>query len=307
MKLPVNPAHPRSNPLAAAGHLALWVGLYAASWTCIALWMFEVTVSRAAVGVAFCATIAVYLLDRIKLRNSAVDPADVEAHPARLTFLTHHALFVRALMILFMVAAGVIGWTLTPWLLLILIAASVGVWLYGSMPRRPRVKDRLIIKNAAVAVSMTALFTALAIYADEPNAGSFWPEAWPPTFWSVSLFGALHIFADAMLCDLDDAPSDAAYGTDTIVNRVGERRTWVIAILLSFGGSAILVVEGMTRSERVSDPTTLWTLAIGLVIAKLLLGGVRGCIAPRGRWVRDAIDLHVPAVVGLALVVRSMS
>src|SRR4051794_14870771 len=88
----------------AASHLALWASLYVTgAVVCfgqVAGIGFAVALDQrhaVALAYAFSTAAAVYLLDRVKVRDRWLDPADREAHPNRHEFLARNAPKVRAL------------------------------------------------------------------------------------------------------------------------------------------------------------------------------------------------------------------
>ncbi|HPO92358.1 MAG TPA: hypothetical protein PL072_02695 [Phycisphaerales bacterium] len=247
--------------LAVSGFLAIGPGLYMiGAVVCFAqVAGVEPAMSPAAQGAAaglvFCTTIGVYLLDRVKLRDRWLDPADAEADPRQYAFIARHA---RVLRVWVCVLLGLAAW-LGPRLVVggaaIPFVGAVGVLVYAGRPRRNtrRPKDMLLLKNAYVASGVTGLAGIVSIAAHQPHAGA----AAAVRFAGVHGAGlavsaahlALRVFADAALCDLDDEHSDRRFGTTTLPGRMGRMPAWNAAMLLRIAvSSALLVVPTVPRA-----------------------------------------------------------
>ncbi|USN98941.1 MAG: hypothetical protein H6810_12440 [Phycisphaeraceae bacterium] len=246
---------------------------------------------------AFAAGVGVYLLDRAKLRNSWLDPADREAHPERFAFIRDHAGAVRGLAVLLLVGAGAIAAEFAPprdrgILEAVPLVAFAGVVAYAAMPRgsRPRIKDVLIVKNAYVALGITG-FAALMSWL-------WFPAVDPVAAWRSWAFAAavvaIRVVTDAMLCDLDDLDADARHATRTLPGVLGRARTRDLVLALQLAISLALVLAPLApMTARVA-----WgaATAVGAVAIRLW---------PACR-LRDPVDLGlavqaavVAAVLGL--------
>lgn len=292
-----------ASPLHAAAHLAVWAGLYVAgAVVCFAqISGIDAQVAPAvrlrAAAFAFCTAMAVYLLDRVKLANAWLDPADAQAHPDRFQFLARHARGVRATIALLLAAATWLGSGLAPWVIPLPLLACAGVLLYAARPRtgRARPKDIILLKNGYVAAGITGFAAIVALAAAGGDAGGSMSaivttHAAPLTLSCIHL--AARVWADAALCDLDDEQSDRDHGTHTLPTRFGRRRAWDIALAVRLGLAAALALTPILHL----DARLAW--AGVTVISSLALR-----LAAPAR-VRDWVDARLPmeaAVVTLIL------
>src|SRR5262245_41220741 len=106
-----------SRTTSAASHLALWASLYVtgavACFGQVAGMGFSGVLDRSrglALVYGFLTAAAVYLLDRVKLRDPWLDPADRAAHPNRFEFLARYAAKVRVLAAAMALASAALGW-----------------------------------------------------------------------------------------------------------------------------------------------------------------------------------------------------
>jgi 4-hydroxybenzoate polyprenyltransferase len=255
--------------------LAVWPGVYAAG----AAWMLAsvcgIGDAGLAVASAGCTGVGVFLLDRVKLRDALLDPADAIADPSRTDLLCRAPRAVRALtgaMLLVGTALGVaVGARHAGWAGAVVAGsaptlAACGVLLYAGRPRgaRARPKDRLVIKNAFVACGIVGI-------AGGPTIGPAVAGGRPPALAlaALALLGlGLRVFADAALCDLDDADADLAYGTSTLPHRLGRTGTrWcALAIHLASG----LTLLGLPGAEGWAGAAWGWTtIGVGLTLRVL--------------------------------------
>ncbi|MFO0830949.1 MAG: hypothetical protein U0637_03790 [Phycisphaerales bacterium] len=265
-------ANALSRVLHGAAHLAVWAGLY----TTAATVCFTQTAGLSPIPparvltFAFCTASGVYLLDRIKLRDAWLDPADQMAHPDRYHFLTSRSRSVRTLMFLLLLTASLLGWNLwpqVPWLgVLAPTAACAGVLLYAARPRgrRPRPKDILLFKNLYVGAGITGFSTLVA------TAGHGLSNLRANPAWAA--VAAVHLLirvpADAVLCDLDDREADLAHGTHTLPARLGRTRAWNWALatrlILAAGLAAMACAPGAPRRALLSWATVTACSSIAL-------------------------------------------
>ena len=199
-----------------------------------------------AAGTVFCTTVAVYLLDRVKLRDSWLDPADAQSHPRRHAFVLRHTHTLRIASSLLLIAAGWLGSQLMPLGWAIPLIAVAGVLVYAGKPRaaRPRPKDMLLVKNAYVAAGIAG-FAALVTVAAATRGSTLAAmqdtvraHAAPLLLASVHL--SLRVLADAILCDLDDEHADRRFNTRTLPVQVGRIRAWNTALAIRLGSAAAL-------------------------------------------------------------------
>jgi 4-hydroxybenzoate polyprenyltransferase len=272
----------------AAGHLAVWLGLYFAGAYIGAVLVLDRPVLSAAVVASFCAGVGLYLLDRVKVRDAWLDPADRMAQPGRFAFLLARRGRVRAVAWSLLAVGSVAAMTIDRRNLVLPVLGVIGIISYSRMrPGGVRPKDVLGLKNLLPGAAIGGL--ALVLAWQTPGAPA------PVAAWAWLAGGlTLLITADAALCDLDDAAADAAHGTRTVTTRLGRRWTWAIALAAHALAGAALVAAGVLI-ERVREPALLGgvNLAATVVLCSTRPGSVR-----------DLIDLKLPAVVAIAWAAR---
>lgn len=272
----------------AAGHLAVWLGLYFAASYVAAVLVLDRRVLSAGVVASFCAGVGLYLLDRVKVRDAWLDPADRVAQPGRFAFLLARRRRVRAVAWSLLAVGAVAAMTIDPRNLVLPVLGVIGIISYSRMrPSGVRPKDVLGLKNLSAGVAIGGLAMVLAW--QTPGTAA------PLAAW-VWLAGGLTLLvtADAALCDLDDAEADAAHGTSTVTTWLGRRWTWAIALAAHALAGAGLVATGLLI-DRVREPALLAgvNLAATVVLCSTRPGSVR-----------DLIDLKLPAVVAIAWMAR---
>lgn len=282
--------------------LAFWPGLYLAGAV-----LFVIYITDAApihpFGPALFALmtgVGVYLLDRIKISDRRLDPADRAARPARFAFLTAHTAGVRLLAAASLAASVLIAWRSAPpgrigWLAAVPLVAAAGVVVYAAGPRRtrPRPKDIIVFKNAYVASGIVG-FALLTARLWEPAPLLTSPDHITPWVFTAGVLFA-RVFADATLCDLDDIEADTRFGTSTIPGSIGVIRTKRAAITARVLLAAFLAIIPI-------GPTPARLAWAGLTVLSSIL-----LLPLPPRRFRDPVDiaLGVEAVcVGLLLAVR---
>src|SRR5690606_33513233 len=107
----------------------------------------------------------------------------------------------------------------------------------------------------------------------------------------------LVVFADAALCDLDDATSDAAFGTRTLANTLPARRLWLVALLTQILGAPLAVWGAALAQSRSPALAAWWAIAPPASLALIRLANPRR--------VRDIIDARLALLaLGAVLVGR---
>ncbi|HZK79712.1 MAG TPA: hypothetical protein VFC46_01565, partial [Humisphaera sp.] len=107
--------HSKPSLLSTFSHTAVWAGLYlTGAVVCVAQIsgidrLVAPRVKIIAAAFAFCTAVGVYLLDRVKLRDAWLDPADEQANAARFAFISGHAVYVRGAMWLLLATATWLG------------------------------------------------------------------------------------------------------------------------------------------------------------------------------------------------------
>lgn len=286
------PRSPRRSRVLQLGDLALWSGLYVAA--CCAF-LFELAPSAVAHSrldempwllFAFTTAVATYLLDRIKLSDARLDPADPASAPGRHAFLRARAGRVRGLIVLLALGAATLGLRLTPLAPALVAVSLLGVFLYAGRPRafrtaapRDRPKDLFGLKNVLVAASITGFATALAFLAGRA------PERSPLLL--LALF--LVVFSDAVLCDIEDTDADRRFETRTVPGRLGAAWAWGVSGLTRLLACAALLTARPDRGG--------WVWCAGLLVLFLALGLLR----PRN--LRDWVDGGLACVALAAVLV----
>ena len=219
--------------IARFGHLAIWAGLYIGGAIVVLHERSGARHTLVEFGAGFFLGVSVYLTDRAKWLDAHLDPGDLASDERRHVFLRRHAPIIRPAML---VGAGTSAIMLAciDWRLVVLVPGSIcGVIAYAwrsrtSTRRRARVKDVLLLKNLAVATSITMLAGAIVLASE----GSLAP--------SPVLTLLLIVLGDAILCDLDDREADLAYGTNTLPTTFGPVVTWIVALALHVGACTML-------------------------------------------------------------------
>lgn len=294
--------------LAGASYLALWPGLYiVGAVACLAQisgasFGFSPRAWLAACGFAFTTAAAVYLLDRVKLRDAWLEPADALAHPRRYAFIAAHARALRIVIAVLLIVAGCFGAWLFKWAAILPLLAGAGVLLYAGRPRaaRPRPKDILILKNAYVALGITGFALLIVLFAAHPDADFTGLRRSLAVSWRPMSVGCAYLFlrvlADAILCDLDDELADQRYGTNTLPNQLGRDRAWIIALAIHGVGAIALILAAMPWPFHL--PRLAW--AVLSIVSFLTLR-----LAAPAR-VRDWVDARLPieaAMIGAAFAI----
>ncbi len=217
--------------------LALWPGLYLAGAVLFVIFIAGTASPQPIWPALFALTtgVGVYLLDRIKISNRRLDPADRAARPVRFAFLAAHAPGVRVLAATSLAAAILIAWRFAPpgrvgWLAAVPLVAATGVVVYAAGPRRarPRPKDILVFKNAYVASGIVG-FALITARLWDPAPLLTLPVPLGPWVFAAAML-LPRVFADAVLCDLDDLNADTRFGTSTIPATIGLSHTKRAAI-----------------------------------------------------------------------------
>lgn len=277
----------------------MWPGLYVVG----SVWYVAALAGLSGVGLAnallfsFAVGVGTYLLDRAKLRDAWLDPADAEAHPRRFAFIAEHAAAIRVgatASLVLAAAAGATGLAGARWLWRIPPISGVGVITYAATPRghTPRPKDVFVLKNAYVAGGMAAFACLVVLGATHEGVHRLLANVRLWAFLAATL--GTRVFIDAALCDLDDRIADEHHSTMTFPVRLGRRRA------LDAATFAHLVLAGALAVAPIGPegPRLAWA-GVSAVSAIALRA-----VSPRR--VRDIVDarlvieaLCVAAVVGL--------
>ncbi|MGH7241975.1 MAG: hypothetical protein ACREJD_00980 [Phycisphaerales bacterium] len=282
------------------GHLGVWAGLYAlASFICLCqlagLTPGGFLPRWEAMACLLLTATAVYSVDRVKLISRWLDPADIAAQPARYQFLTRRTGLVRAFAFVLLVAAAAVGFRIGAIVPLLVVIAAASTVIYAPKPRNAiaRVKDRLWLKNAYVAVGMATFAAVLAVLSVHPGSVEESIRSamnLQPVLGIAFTIVALRIFFDAALCDIDDEPTDRQFRTETFATSLGSSRVWNWAGLGRFPlAVALLIATPLPFVARCA-----WSAAM-----------VLGMFALRWRHpvrIRDTVDIRfLPEAVFVTL------
>ena len=279
--------------LAAAGHLAIWVGLYFAAAYTIAALLLGKAIQLNALLAAVCAGTGLYLLDRLKLHDGLLDPADLAADKHRHGFLRSRsrALRVTAWCVLALGTAFVVS--IRPADAVLPLVGILGVLNYSHAPKsRRRPKDVLLLKNLMPGIAIGGLGVILA--AQSPTLEATLAAA-RISLGTIGVFVALVmvVTADAMLCDLDDMTTDRSARTATVPVTRGATTTWNIALAMHACAGALAIGIGVRQGVLVE--AAVWTAAnLGLTVLLRLIRPAR---------IRNLVDLKLPAATLIAVVV----
>lgn len=278
----------RVGVIEALGHLAIWAAMYVVGCAVFAGWLLGSPVGLHTGATIFLITMGTYLLDRVGAWPGLPDRADVVAVPRRVRFLRRVFPGARVLALGVLVVGLVLAAAYGLLVALVVPAAVIGMLVYGHVPGRRRLKDIILVKNLAVALSITALVLVLVL-----AQGARW--SWPALLVTIGAM-LLHVLSGAVLCDVDDRHADARRGTRTVPNVLGPGVTWWIADGLSIAGGASILV-GAQLGWVTTDRAT--ALAVLPVVATLFLH------LARPRHVRNLVDIAFPVAVFLAWVVQN--
>jgi len=223
----------------------------------------------------------IFLLDRVKLAPGWLDPADAAADPRRDEFIRRHGGALRLIAVAGLAAGAVIGGVWVSWIAAAaVLAGAIGVLAYaglpGAGPHAPRVKSIPFLKNLYVGAGLTWIALACVVPGTGLEVGRVL---------RVGLGACLVVTADAILCDLDDAASDRAFGIGSIPARLGPWAAWWIAVVLTAAAALPLILD---REHAGARARTLWSI--------LLVATTVGIAASRASRVKSIVDLRLPAL-----------
>ncbi len=259
----------------------------------------------AAAVFSFASGMGVYLLDRVKLSNSLLDPADAMARPEQHTMLTANATRLRAVVVGLLVLATLAGAWLSPWLTPLPILSAVGVVTYAgnlgggvkSRTQRRRIKDLLGVKNGVVAAGITcfALFAAWAASGTTAlSGGRLWLAA-------VGASLLLRVAADAALCDIDDWHADSQYGTRTLATELSPMLALRVGLAVRGFAAVIVLAAGRTIAPNPLAGDFACLLATATGLTTLLFLKVRPTNSQHFKaWVDAVFVVEVAVAYALA-------
>ena len=243
------------------GHLAGWATLYSVGVALVLCTLVNLQYRvDMLIYVAICAH-AGYLLDRVKLRDQQLDPADLMADPQRHHYLRRNLVWIRKLMILEWLIALIVGVTISPLLGgLVFVGVLAGFAYAGWKPGRiSRLKDLSGLKAVPVSGAVVGLATA-AVYRGDIE--SLFRESRIIAY----LIGiGFIVFGDAVICDLDDQLSDKQFRTRSLPVMLG--RTWATLV----GISALILGSGVLLSSNACSGVLVFGSSIVLSAVLILI------------------------------------
>lgn len=296
--------------VARLGHLALWLGLYFVAVYALAALLLGRHLRMPALIGSFAAGMAIYLLDRLKLSDAALDPADLLANEPRHVFLRQRASLYRMLAWVFVAIGTVAVVAMHPINLILPVVGVGGVLLYSHAKTEPgeqggaddasarvrlRLKDRLMLKNLLPGGAIAGFGTMLALQSQGNALESFAVGdvfQWPTVL--VAFFLTIVITFDASLCDIEDMDADAAHRTATLPIVLGVRQLWVLATVAQvLAASGLLLAFDMMDLPTFTEPVQR---SLVLFIITTLVFHSMLALMPQ-RSIRDLIDLKLPVIV----------
>lgn len=287
------------------GHLGLWAGVYVAG-AYVCFWQLagagscgSVPLWEAIVAIFLTAT-SVYAIDRVKLLDRLLDPADIAAQPDRYAFLTRHTHAIRIGVIVMLLFAMGLAAAVSRFLPVVIALSVIGVFAYAPGPRRnlPRPKDLLGLKNVFVAagvVSLAVVATALLGPIGHADTSRFWQvlqERVTPVF-EASILLMLRVMIDAAICDVDDVHTDRKHRTQTLATMIGASRALVVLCV-----SRIAIAGLILPLATVPLPVRIVWATAGVLSVVVLW-------SRRGKPLRDSVDIALGIeAVGVMCVLR---
>ena len=270
------------------GHLSLYSGCYAAGCVLLVLLAMDLPMDWPALGAGLATTWFVYLLHRTRVaRRPGVTWSQ------RVLYYGKNRSLVRCVLWASGVLSFIMLFFVDPWACLLVPASVFGMLCYGHGSDGKRVRDRLYLKNAVVALSMAAFCMALAFFGAVEFPGD------DPTMATVLLVLFLLVLSDAILCDFADTEADQRTGTRTMPIRFGHARARIVSDTITFGSALILL--------------SLWLIGsvsplVGLGVPLLIVSTQFLLRRFKAEKLRHAVDLRMPlAVFVVFLVVFSSS
>lgn len=266
---------------------------------------------------AWSTAVFAYLLDRVKLRDAWLDPADPVAHPRRYGFLLRHRNAVRGLMATMALVSAATGLAVHPLAPLATLATAMGVLAYAGWPRRRgaaravdqsrwqhgRAKDVFVLKNLFVGAGIAG-FAMVLVGLDavrERSVTETLPAAveWAQGRWLLLILVASHlllrVFADAVLCDIDDEAADREHDTQTLPTRIGGNAAWLIAMYVRLGLAASLLMW----------PVGDWRARVAWAVVTAV--STIGLRVWRPRHLRDVVDVRFAVEAGAVWAVLALN
>jgi 4-hydroxybenzoate polyprenyltransferase len=267
-----------------AGYLAVWPAFYL--WSVAMMFADLAGLPRPGVATSIflmALAMSVYLIDRVKLADRFLDPADADTHPGRHAWLWKHRAVARASALATGLVSGFAGFTLHPALAGAPLVGQIAVFAYSGLPpgtrnHFARLKDIPLVKNLAASLGLTTIAVLAVHHMGEP--------AFALDDFSPASVIAILVFADCLLCDVGDAPGDGRHGTRTIpvLFGTGVGRAIASIMVLGAGGWAWRL-----------NPDTGWAWALAIVVSQVVL------VCLPGSLIRNGTDLRLPILAGVVM------
>ncbi|GIW75753.1 MAG: hypothetical protein KatS3mg104_0816 [Phycisphaerae bacterium] len=298
------------NCLIRAGHIGVWAGMYVIG---AYIFFWQIASSDKTPGhwppmrmdlfMGLLAT-CIYAMDRVKWSDRWFDPSDRLARPDRYAFLHPNARWIRLGVVLVFGLCLLMVTEVSVWLGVLGVLAIIGGFLYAPGPKRLgwRIKDLLGVKNLCVAISMVSLVLLATLpvgpigqAAPDQLSQTVHQRLWPLGIAAILLL--IRVLSDALLCDIQDAPSDLRHGTLTLVHLLGPDHSLKLAL-----GVKILLC-GMILVW----PITSTSVRIGWAVAGI--AGTGWLFYRRDQELKDWVDivflLEAVLASGISLLIQN--
>lgn len=265
------------------GHMSLYSGCYAAGCVLLVMMALEFPMDWSAVAAALATTWFIYLLHRIRVaRTPGV------AWSQRILYYGRNRKLVRVALWGSGAASFVALLFVQPWACLLIPASICGMLFYSHGSNGKRVRDRFILKNAMVALSMAMFCMVLAFLGAGTVPGG------DPTVLFVLFVLFLVILSDAILCDFADIEVDKQTLTRTVPVQLGNGRAWMVADSILLGSGLVLVFLWWSGSVPG---------IVGLGIPFLMVSTQFLLRCFKAEQLRHAVDLRLPIAVTVVFLV----
>ncbi len=274
-----------TNMSANLGHMSLYSGCYAAGCVLLVIMALDIPLDWSAVAAAFATTWFIYLLHRI--RNARTPGV---AWSQRILYYGRNRKLVQVALWGSGATSFVTLLFVQPWACLLIPASICGMLLYSHGSKGKRVRDRFILKNAVVALSMAMFCIVLALLGAGTVPGG------DPTLILVLLVLFLVILSDAILCDFADIEIDKQTLTRTMPVQLGYGRAWMVA-------DSIILCSGLVLVFLWWNGTVPGIIGLGIPFLVVSTQFLLRCF--KAEQLRHAVDLRLPIAVTVVLLLQT--
>ena len=268
------------------GHLSLYSGCYAAGCVLLVFMALDFPMDWTVVAAGLATTWFIYLLHRVRVAR-----APGVAWSQRVLFYGKN----RKLVLYVLWGSGIFSVLallyVQPWACLLIPASLCGMLFYSHGSNGKRVRDRFVLKNAMVALSMALFCMVLACLGTAAVPGG------DSTVWLVLFLLFLLILSDAILCDFADIEADQQTLTRTMPIQLGPGRARFVADSIVLGSGVVLVYLWW----RGSVPGI-----VGLGIPFIVVSTQFLLRWFKAEQLRHAVDLRLPMAVAVVFLVLTL-